>query len=179
MLAPLFPLGMPGGYITMAYAIAHWLHRRRDRGGPAIVTAGWAGWLSQRIAKELFIRERPRRRGVPRRIESFPSGHTTGTTAFALTAAYVLRRDGLITAPAAALLGAGGPLLMGAYRVIDDEHWMSDVLAGWLLGAAVGLTCCATLADSEGRAVHRFTESASSRQGPRRRVRREAATSAG
>ena len=95
-LSPLFPLGLPGAYIAAAYATAHWLRRRGRRGGPAIVTAAWCGWFAHRGAKLVFVRERPHRNGR-RRYDSFPSGHTTGATALALTTAYVLRRERLIS----------------------------------------------------------------------------------
>ena len=28
---------------------------------------------------------------------------------------------------------------MGAYRVLADDHWATDVVGGWLVGAAIGL----------------------------------------
>src|SRR5947208_12268578 len=51
VLAPLFPIGLPGGYITIAYATSHWLRRGGRRGGRAIVTAAWLGWLVHRAVK--------------------------------------------------------------------------------------------------------------------------------
>src|SRR5215218_6904858 len=54
ILWPLFPLGLPGGYLTIAYAIARSLRRRGLAGGPAIVTAGSLGWLVHRGAKLVF-----------------------------------------------------------------------------------------------------------------------------
>ena len=70
VVAPLFPLGLPGGYITMSYLLARSLRRRRRSGGPAIVTAAWAGWLVHRGLKLVFERERPRPRGQRRRMDS-------------------------------------------------------------------------------------------------------------
>jgi membrane-associated phospholipid phosphatase len=144
---PLFPLGLPGGYIGMAYATSYWLRRRSRRGGPAIETAAWLGWLGHRAAKLFYERERPRRRGEKRRTDSYPSGHTTGATALALTTAWVLRRQRLISAPGSMLIALGAPAVMGVYRVIADDHWATDVLGGWFLGSAIALTCNALLAD--------------------------------
>src|SRR5436305_11537443 len=93
VLAPLFPLGLPGGYITIGYGTAHWLRRRGRSGGPAVVTAAWLGWLVHRAVKLGYRRERPPRPGVRRRTDSYPSGHTTGATELALKLEDVLSRD--------------------------------------------------------------------------------------
>jgi undecaprenyl-diphosphatase len=155
VLAPLFLLGLPGGYITIAHATALYLKRRRLAGGSAIVTSAWLGWLVHRGVKIVYQRERPRMPRVRRRMDSYPSGHTTGTTALAVTMALVLRRRGVLSSSAAAALGVGSPLVMGAYRVIDDEHWATDVLGGWLLGSSIAVVCDALLADARRPAIRR------------------------
>lgn len=169
LLSPLFPLGLPGGYIAIAYATAHGLHRRGQRGGPAIVTSAWLGWLVHRAAKLVITRRRPHRRGAKPRNDSYPSGHTAGATALALTTAYVLRRRRLISLPSAVAIASIAPTVMGAYRVIDDEHWATDVVGGWLLGGAIALTCNAALADASGGAARNVKASEAS---PRVRHRR-------
>jgi membrane-associated phospholipid phosphatase len=176
VLAPLFPLGLPGGYITIAYVTARALRRRGQPGGPAIVTSAWLGWLAHRAAKLVYTRERPRRRGERRRMDSYPSGHTTGATALALTTAYVLRRRRLISRPSAVAIASIAPIVMGAYRVIDDEHWATDVIGGWLLGTAVGLGCNAMLADVVSGGPRQVTASEATPRVPRRRGRREPPT---
>jgi membrane-associated phospholipid phosphatase len=150
VMAPLFLAGLPGGYITIAYLLAHALRRRRRAGGPAIATAAWAGWLVHRGAKLVLVRERPRKRGARLRTDSYPSGHTTGTTALVVTAARILAREGLITDRRALALALGAPAVMGVYRVLDDEHWATDVLGGWLLGSSIALVCDALLSDRGG-----------------------------
>lgn len=157
-LSPLFPVGLPGGYILIAYAIAHTLGRRHRRGGATIINSAWLGWFAHRGAKMLLERERPYRKGR-HRLDSFPSGHTTGVTSLAVTIAYVLRREGLVSGREAAAIAAGIPLVMGSYRVVAGDHWATDVLAGWLLGGTVAAVCCLT---SEER-----------RRGLRRRSRQE------
>lgn len=144
----MFALGLPGGYITIAYGTAWWLRSHRRAGGPAIVTSAWLGWLVHRGVKVIYQRERPRIPRVRRRMDSYPSGHTTGATALAVTAALVLRRNGVLSRNAALAIGIAAPLVMGAYRVIDDEHWATDVLGGWLLGGCIALTCAAMLGDA-------------------------------
>ena len=174
-MAPLFLVGLPGGYITIAYVLAHALRRRRRRGGPAIVTAAWAGWLVHRAAKLVLVRERPRKRGARRRTDSYPSGHTTGTTAMVMTGARILARQGLLSERRALALGIGAPVVMGTYRVLDDEHWATDVLGGWLLGSSIALVCDALLADFGG--ARPPTESAARAPSARPRVRPARSTS--
>jgi undecaprenyl-diphosphatase len=166
-LSPLFPLGLPGGYIMTAYALARWLRREGRRGGAPIVMSAWLGWIVHRAVKVVLIRRRPPRRKRRTRVDSFPSGHTTGATALAITAAIVLRRQGMLSPAAATALAVGVPLIMGAYRVVADDHWATDVVGGWALGSAIAL---ASLRGSRG--------SPSIRRRPRR-VHRAARTSAG
>jgi undecaprenyl-diphosphatase len=170
LLRPLFPLGLPGAFIPAAHLTARALERRGRAGGPAIVASAWLGWLGQRGFKLFYRRERPRRRGVRRRTDSYPSGHTAGITAVALSSAVVLGRRGVITRRAAWSLAVGAPLVMGAYRVIDDEHWTTDVVGGWLFGAAIALGCDALLGDAGGREIRRArVELGPARLSPRRR----------
>ncbi len=170
---PLFPIGLPGGYITIAYLLARSLRRRRRTGGPAIVTSAWAGWLVHRAIKVVYKRERPRRRHRRQRIESYPSGHTTGATALSVAAARVLSREGVMSRNASFALAVVPPAVMGIYRVLADDHWATDVLGGWLTGAAIGLTCDAAL----GEARSPKALEALRRREPRR-VRRARSTSA-
>ena len=65
--------------------------------------------------------------------KSFPSGHTAN--AFALAAVAQHHYGWKIGVPAYALAG-----LMGASRVNQDKHWVSDVFAGATLGYVAGRT---------------------------------------
>ena len=155
VLAPLFLLGLPGGYITIAYGSAWWLRRHRLPGGPAMVTSAWLGWLVHRGVKLVYKRERPRIPRVRRRMDSYPSGHTTGATALAVTTALVLHRNRVLSRTGGAALAIGAPLVMGAYRVIDDEHWATDVVGGWLLGGAIAVACDALLGEVRAPVIRR------------------------
>jgi undecaprenyl-diphosphatase len=163
VLSPLFALGLPGAYITAGYATALWLRRRRRAGGPAIVASAWLGWLVHRGLKLVYVRERPPRPGDPRRIDSYPSGHTTGVTALAVTSALVLRRQNFISRGTAIAVGVAAPLVMGAYRLIDDEHWTTDVIGGWMLGSAIALTCTAVLGEARGPRIRRARQTPAGR----------------
>lgn len=142
VMRPLFVVGLPGGFIPIAYLTARAVRQRGKRGGPAIVTAAWTGWLVHRGAKLIYRRDRPHAPGRERRTDSFPSGHTTGVTTLAVVMAHVLERERLLSAHTASALRYGVPGLMGVYRVLADDHWASDVVAGWLLGSAAGTVVC-------------------------------------
>ena len=65
--------------------------------------------------------------------KSFPSGHTS--QAFAMASVAQQHYGWKIGVPAYALAG-----LMGASRIHEDKHWLSDVVAGAGLGYIVGRT---------------------------------------
>jgi len=78
-----------------------------------------------------------------RRKPVFPSGHAFGPSAVSLVAAYVLSRERLarpgIAFPAALAI----PALSAGARMMEEKHWASDVLGGYLGGAAVAAVCLA------------------------------------
>jgi undecaprenyl-diphosphatase len=117
--------------------------RRPPARGAPIVLSSVASLAVHHALKPLFRRRRPpRARLLERKTEpSFPSGHTTSSTAVALTTAYVLLRERL--APAAAVVPATLLLagVVGASRAYLDEHWPTDVTAGWSAGLAVAAAC--------------------------------------
>jgi len=78
-----------------------------------------------------------------RRKPVFPSGHAFGPSSIALCAAYVLAREGVarpaVALPVAALL----PLATAGGRVLQEKHWASDVLGGYVGGLALAAACAA------------------------------------
>ena len=68
---------------------------------------------------------------------AFPSGHAAVSMAAAVTIAFVLWRERLLTGRVAGVLGASVPLLVGFSRPHLDEHWATDVIGGWCVGLFV------------------------------------------
>lgn len=100
----------------------------------------WLWWVMLVIAggmEQIFKYGigRPRPSGSS---SGFPSGHTTGATAFAVLLIYVVTREHwprgarwALTAAAVLLMG-----LVGWARIMLHAHWPSDVLGGFLIGTA-------------------------------------------
>jgi undecaprenyl-diphosphatase len=70
---------------------------------------------------------------------SFPSGHATGTATIMVLSAWMVTRwliSGWTGRVIVWALAIGSALLIGYSRVYLGVHYVSDVLAGWLLGLA-------------------------------------------
>jgi undecaprenyl-diphosphatase len=137
---PIEFVGLPGIYIPLALLLARQLKRKRRRGGRSIANAAIGGWLALRVSRMFIHRPRPPRppgRG-PKSESTFPSGHTTGVTALSIVVARVLRDERILTSSQAALVGYGWPIVTALNRVYVREHWVTDVIAGWLLGTSAG-----------------------------------------
>lgn len=65
---------------------------------------------------------------------SFPSGHATGSMAFALTLFLIVQRHWPIGRWLSALLGSLFTLTISLSRLYLHVHYPSDILAGWALG---------------------------------------------
>lgn len=77
---------------------------------------------------------------------SFPSGHAAHSVVYVwLAVTIVLRlRPGMARASAVVAAGIGLTVLVGLSRVYLNVHYLSDVSAGWALGAACFSFCAAT-----------------------------------
>lgn len=128
--------------VTVVSVLAFLFHGRRIHA----LVMGWAvlaAWGSSQFTKSFFGRPRPDL--VPHDVYvysgSFPSGHSTMSTAAFLTLAMLIaslemkRRSKALAYTLAALVVVG----VGFSRVYLGVHWPSDVLAGWCLGAAWAL----------------------------------------
>ena len=102
------------------------------------ISIGAADALSVRVVKPLVSRPRPCQVDpihVPAPLgcgagKSFPSAHAANSAAAATVFAWAV--------PRLSTLGIAVVLLVGISRVYLGVHWPTDVMAGWLIGAAVG-----------------------------------------
>jgi len=133
------PIGMPV-LATLATILMVW--RWRSRTPLVLMLIAAAGSLAMTVTgKELIGRARPPRSlAVPpfESSPSFPSGHTLNATVLTGIAVYlVLRRlDRKRARTATILAGVAFVVSMGLSRVFLGHHWLTDVVAGWLLGLA-------------------------------------------
>src|SRR5215212_3558753 len=67
----------------------------------------------------------------------FPSGHALHSTALLGIAAWVLAREGLAEKKAVGISAGVLALALGFDRLVQDRHWTTDVVAGWLAAIAI------------------------------------------
>lgn len=132
-------LGDGAVMITVALVMVVWLLWRREwRIAAAVFVAIFAARLFVPLMKLWLQRPRPvELSGLPE-VFSFPSGHTTFATVtlgvFAVLATHGLRSWG----KAVVFAATGIAIIAIAYsRIYLGAHWMSDVLGGFLFGAAM------------------------------------------
>ena len=133
-----------------------WLSDSAQRTGMVLLTAAWLMWKARRraaliiivvpilagvtnsVLKEAFARARP---DIVPHLDNignlaYPSGHAANAVAFFLLAALMLATKRPVLWRSLAVAVA---LLIGTSRVLLGVHWPSDVLGGWLWGAAFAL----------------------------------------
>lgn len=87
------------------------------------------------LLKRLFHRTRPELGYFTETSGSFPSGHAGLSVAFYGFLFFILWRLRVLRAPAALVGAATLAFFVGLSRVYLLEHYLSDVLNGWLVGA--------------------------------------------
>ncbi|HEX9632595.1 MAG TPA: phosphatase PAP2 family protein [Gemmatimonadales bacterium] len=120
----------------------------QDAGGPYVTgmveagvwTAAVTEWVKAGVARHrpvMYTEDAPAAAADVNNVRSFPSGHAS--LAFGVATSYWLARRDLTGSPgAAAWAVAGAAAGVGAFRMLAGKHFLSDVLAGALLGVAGG-----------------------------------------
>jgi membrane-associated phospholipid phosphatase len=146
-----------GGVVTIPFriAVAIYLAWRRHWRALAVWIVSWvAAEVILSFAKGWFQRSRPPLPLVVTSGYSFPSGHAVAGAAIAVALVLVLmpagprRRKWEVLAAAAAFV-------MALSRVYLNAHWLSDVVAGVLLGAGVALGAAALVTEIRDLAAKR------------------------
>ncbi len=155
-------LGDPKVVGVLAAALVVWLLVQRRTGlALAVLVAVGGDVVSVSLLKHIFARPRPELAYFVETSGSFPSGHAAISIAFFGTVAFVLWRLRAIGAATAIVLASLTALLIGASRLYLNEHFLSDVMNGWLVG---GLWLTVAVAATEWwQATH---ESAEERASP-------------
>jgi membrane-associated phospholipid phosphatase len=140
-------LGSTVAMAVLAVAVGAWCWWRGRREDAVLAVGAMAGAsLVFRLIKVLLARQRPPVADhlVVETNESLPSGHATMSIVVVGTIV-VLAWAGLGALGRAAMVvvAAGWVGAVGATRVYLGVHWISDVLAGWAVGAA-WLALCVT-----------------------------------
>ena len=127
--APVVALAM------LACALLSWRAGRRDAVLLAVTVVPAA------LAAEMLLKQPVHRRWHGDAALIFPSGHPAVATAAAVAAAMVLRVVPVTsrTRLAVALVGGGYVLVVGAARLVEIVHALTDVLGGIATGVAIAL----------------------------------------
>ena len=116
------------------------LWRRWYRPGLAAAAAFVAATIAVDVLKPLFDRARPPHHLALVRIDSpaFPSTHATTTSALAAAVLVSVVWGTWSRAAVATSVLVTLVVLIGGCMVYLGAHWPTDVLAGWILGTAIG-----------------------------------------
>jgi undecaprenyl-diphosphatase len=132
-------IGMP----ILASILSAWLTFLGRTWRPVILVGGAAAFSisATTFGKKLVGRTRPDHADAVPPFESspsFPSGHTLNTTVVIGVVIYLACLQVRRTIARVAVITAGTLfiLAMGLSRVFLGHHWLTDVIAGWLLGLA-------------------------------------------
>lgn len=122
------------GFLVPAAVVAVLLLRRRPWAAVYLIVASSASALTVRIIKHVVARPRPDDILVTADFGSFPSGHSANAAVTVTIIALLLPRRHWIPA-----VGALYVVLMMASRTYLSAHWVTDTVAGALLGSSVAL----------------------------------------
>lgn len=132
-----------GSYKAVILIISFFLllpFTRRHIGVPLSVIVAWS-WLLNTLLKMIFMRARPENPILKVGGYSFPSGHAMNNMALYLSLMLLCFEICKTRKQKAAvvIVCAAMPAIIGFSRVYFNLHYISDVLAGWSLGAILAL----------------------------------------
>lgn len=131
-----------GAAVCAAIAAALFFALRRPRAAATVMTAMLFGVAASELLKQLVARPRPWGQLYSAAGHSYPSGHTMGAAALVVSLALIVRYSGWVTRQQAVwvnLAAAGWIVLMAWSRTALHVHWLSDTVAGAILGIASAL----------------------------------------
>lgn len=121
--------------VSIALLLFLWLHRRNYRGMLFVFLSAGAGNALNLSLKQAFERQRP---DFSHGLEtfSFPSSHAMVGLLYLFTLAFFITEN--LASRSARwmvwIIAVALTLLAGLSRVAGNEHYFSDVLAGWFAG---------------------------------------------
>ncbi len=132
---PAFPLVFMPASLIAAYLLA----KHGNPSGERVPVAAGLAFAAYHALKRASRRRRPPSTiGKNNYEHAYPSGHATASSVVAVATALAMRHNAHRPSSATLLaLGLGVPMVVGVSRVVLDEHWITDVLGGWLLGAGI------------------------------------------
>jgi undecaprenyl-diphosphatase len=135
-------LADPHIYPFVAAALGFLTNRRERKGGVGPIVASLGALVVDNGTRLVVHQRRPPKAGRHhgRNRFSYPSGHTTAATAIAIAVAGEIS-DGLSSRESELLWTAVAAIAIsvGWSRLYLDEHWIDDVVGGWLAGIALGI----------------------------------------
>jgi undecaprenyl-diphosphatase len=140
--------GNPAVILVTALAVAGLSAVRHWRGALALALSVALTQIAVTLLKLMVERPRPPSSEAAEAASgySFPSGHSaTSMALYALLGLLCARAFRGWTRGVILLAGAGTAFAVGASRVYLGVHYPTDVMAGWLIGAALALLCFAVV----------------------------------
>lgn len=131
-----------GAAACTAIAVALLIAVRRPRDAIAVATALLLGVLTSETIKMLVLRPRPWDQLYASHGGSYPSGHSMGAAALAVSLALVITGARALPRAAARWAAAAATcwiVLMMWSRTALHVHWLTDTLAGAVLGAGIAV----------------------------------------
>jgi membrane-associated phospholipid phosphatase len=143
------PLGKWWTYFPAAVGLSALAIRRGEQSARSRIAGAGALIVAASIAAALnpALDDLPQPTAPPGRDSPdkpvFPSGHAFGPGTVALTAAHVLSREELVPISLGLAAAVLVPVVTAGGRLLEEKHWVSDIVGGYLGAIAVATMCLA------------------------------------